>query len=490
MSEPISDKSQVMDSSDNGDSFEENLELMQKFINEVKDNGTDDVNEHIKLIVNDVKVKLGNLNINVDKTKTEIKPEKDIKCKTSGIIESSSDSCSDERKVRRKVKKRRVRKIEQSSSDSDIKRKPKHKNRYRNESREDKFDKLLGRLDARELPDIDAFDESKHGSLIKYFDRFEKHCEDKFKARTYVWINELERKLSDRVLEAFQSLYQEDDRYRDIKEKLIKWYEEEQDVRKAKNRKKFDQAKRCAGESWLAYSSRLEKLFRVAYPNKITEQSMTLVTQFKNTVCSPLRDIIRDQIRKWNLKGRKPDWKIVQKCARLYDIEEVEEVGTDKPNQKEIIINLNKTNLGLGEEYANKTGNEYSERTHNNNGCRNTDYGYKHNNDQNEGNSYRKKRNNYDDVGRPPLHQSYKPKYERKLNNVGLNDAYNHRKVVCQLCNKVGHSAQYCWSSQRKRCHICGKSNHIARDCYYNKQRQSSNRTLIIVKAEASYFLQ
>ena len=81
-----------------------------------------------------------------------------------------------------------------------------------------------------------------------------------------------------------------------IRKKLINWYKDEKEIRKAKARKKFQQARPKSGESYFAFSNRLENLFNIAYPRHVPKTSNTLVYQFKAAVSKPMKQILDSEM--------------------------------------------------------------------------------------------------------------------------------------------------------------------------------------------------
>ena len=98
--------------------------------------------------------------------------------------------------------------------------------------------KMLRNLDFCSVPQLETFNETSGQDLVKYLSKFEYYCQENFKGKRYLWVNELERHLSGRVLEALQSLHQFGDNYDEVKSKLLIWYKDEWEIRKAKARKK------------------------------------------------------------------------------------------------------------------------------------------------------------------------------------------------------------------------------------------------------------
>ena len=134
------------------------------------------------------------------------------------------------------------------------------------DDRVDRFAKAIARLDNRKIPDPDKFDEKSGEDLRQYLERFEDYCRENFKGDKIFWVGELKRHLSGRLLEAFEATKTVSDTYGGVKAKLLEYYDEMKELRKERNRLLFKNAQYKRGESLYLFSSRLESMFRIAYP--------------------------------------------------------------------------------------------------------------------------------------------------------------------------------------------------------------------------------
>ena len=202
--------------------------------------------------------------------------------------------------------------------------------------------RLLKRLDTRGVPKLEVFDENSGQSLEKYLARFEDYCRGNFKGRRYLWIDELERHLTGRMLDNFRSLRNYDNNYSEVKRKMMSWYHEEEEVRRIRARGKFEKAKPKPGESMYIFSYRLENLYRLAFPNNDVRRSTTLIYRFKAAVNKPMRELLNSQIMSQKMHGKRMSWRLVQKCARVFevDVNMQEERNSDGDRRKEVVINL------------------------------------------------------------------------------------------------------------------------------------------------------
>lgn len=349
----------------------------------------------------------------------------DSTCTTSS---SSSNSSNYYRNMRRKITKHRNTRKHKEENDITV------------------LTSFLKRLDARAVPDIEKYNESSGVHLSKYLDKFEDYCQTKFRGKDYLWTHELEKHLAGRTLDGFKAIRKFDDDYREVKEKLLGWYSEEEENRKRKAKQRFNNAKPRTNETMYLYSQRLEGLYLNVHPKHQVKYSKTLINKYKDTVHTDLKIILNSQLFDHKLKGEKVLWKTIQKCGRIYDLDVKQDSGKDSDNDKEIIINLNKpTNTNTT--YKPHTDNQqryYQSKQFFNNRFRNTDK-----------NTYQGKFTNNKQFlsQRRPIEQGKK----------------------CNLCKRFGHNEADCRTKHNK-CFICGRNNHFYRDCYYNKNNQSNSR--------------
>jgi hypothetical protein len=164
----------------------------------------------------------------------------------------------------------------------------------------------------------------------------------------------LGRHLQGKVLEAFESMRDVNDSYYALRNKLLKWYEDMKDLRKEKNRSTFRNAKYTRGESFYLFSSRLEKLYHVSYPNHKVSISKVLREKFVASLPKSVRSEFVAEVRSYKLRDKTMTWKIIQKMARLRDIESEKqddkehvrkESDAEIDEDKKIIINVGQEKL-------------------------------------------------------------------------------------------------------------------------------------------------
>ena len=320
----------------------------------------------------------------------------------------------------------------------------------------DQLNNALKHLDARVLPDMDKFNGEVGENLTKYFTRFESYCAQKFKGKRYLWINELEKNLDTKTSDALKTLRQFDDDYEDVKRKLLNWYKDQSDARKVKTRKKFERARPLPQESMFAYSSRLESLYKVAFPNHSVEESTSLVQQFKNTVPKPMRKIVKSEIINRKMKDKKVLWSKVQKLARIYDVEGSEE---DKDQEKKIgkpvdvVINLKET----PKQYSNPRENiQHNQHSH-----------FKGQHESRYNSHFGQTR----PFHRPNYNSGAISKYFPRENNNRFSHPTRFSRppnpqlaLRCKICNWFGHESVNC-PKRLGQCFKCGENDHFIANC-------------------------
>ena len=115
---------------------------------------------------------------------------------------------------------------------------------------------------------MESFSEDSGLSLRDFLDQFEIYYKKNYKRGIFVWIRELEKKLTGQALEELRAVRQSDESYSTMKAKLINWHNEEQKLKIDKNRLEFRDITYNQVESIFAFSNRLLTLFKLAYPNK------------------------------------------------------------------------------------------------------------------------------------------------------------------------------------------------------------------------------
>ena len=445
-----------------------NLEFMKGLISQIQGRGNEGLSEESFNVIKEIKQEMKNFAEVENKeeyrkgAKPKIKGKPKLKCESSSdesdFHSFSEDSDDDRRKIRKpyrtaKTKGKSKYKSKFSSGDDSSETSEEKDSESDHSGKKGEYKlmkKLIRTIDNRSTPPQADFDEDSGQNLSDYLKQFEKYCYQSFKGEKYLWIGELKKHLSGRTLTGFQSVYQVNDSYKGLKSKLLDWYKEETDIRRARAKKKFENAKCKKDESLYVFSTRLENLFKLAFPKKSHEYSQTLIYQFKHSVPKGMREIINAQVLRYKLKDKRIPWKVIQKCARLYDLEtnlESKEREESSDDLKEITINL--TNNERPSHHRNKNepqsyqGNTYQPRYSN----------------QSRGNY--NPRNWIKPVRMP---QPYNPRNFAPQTNRFRPPPPIDQSQLCDACGKIGHTSDKC-RKLLKSCFLCGDKNHFIKDC-------------------------
>ena len=209
--------------------------------------------------------------------------------------------------------------------------------------------KLLKRIDNKQVPKQEMFNEESGQNLESYLKKLEMYCEDNFKGDREFWIGELERHLNGKTLESFKSLRNFNYTYETMKGKFLAWYKGENELRKNKYKKKFRNVQIKHGESLFLFSNRLETIFKLAYPKHNVQSSRSLVDQFQSSVPKSVKEMIKTQVLSIKLENKKVKWGLIQNWARLMNVEKEKEkqeseaeTKEEDRRTKEIVINLSR----------------------------------------------------------------------------------------------------------------------------------------------------
>ena len=128
------------------------------------------------------------------------------------------------------------------------------------------FAELLGR---KEAPKPEAYDPTTGRSFTRFLESFEAYCISRYsKKNRDLWTPELGRYLRGEALMAFQACGGPEQKYRKIKSKLQDWYHDLRGRISSSRRTQYKEAKMQPGECLKIYATRLEHLFKTAYPGK------------------------------------------------------------------------------------------------------------------------------------------------------------------------------------------------------------------------------
>ena len=147
----------------------------------------------------------------------------------------------------------------------------------------------LSRLDNRKVPQPEPFNTSSGQSFSCFLKLFQEYCDNNFKGSSSLWIAELGRLLEGDIKLAFDAYNAPGDSYESVKVKLLAWVANRKEHFEGDKKLRFSSATMQPGESTSIFGMRLEKLFRLAYPYRTADNSLTLRRKYLHSVPESFR---------------------------------------------------------------------------------------------------------------------------------------------------------------------------------------------------------
>ena len=500
----------------------ENCDHIDEFLKQLSISDTKELTVNSRVRIEGMKNKLKDfLKLKeVEPSKDEYKCEEndadeilpDTKARLEELKVKISETDSGSSNTEREPPKPHVRKISQRKQ----KRKSDSESQHENNNKSI-MEILVDKIDTRKVPKIGKFDETSGEHLDSYLNKFELYCKDNIKGSRDFWIDELEDLFTGETLEAFKAVKDVGDSYRLIKNKMLSWYDDMKDLRKKKAREQFDKIKFTKGDTLYLFSTKMEKAFKRAFPNKKPESSSSLREKFVKAIPKSDSKQLSAQIFSNKLDEKVTTWSSIQKFARHRDvwIEQARREEIDKSDEpKEILINVNEVNPRRMDRVYNNSRTDgvtwptknwqdmKPPQRYNQNGNVNwheknkwQDMKPPQRYNQNGNVNWHEKKN-WQDV-RPPTNY-----YRGNQNNYPNNNRMNHEsrpnnlenkkwdnqdrrnskfslpsKIEarrCYSCGRIGHLAVQCRSGLT--CFSCGRVGHMSSNCRSNNDRRSRSQ--------------
>ena len=346
---------------------------------------------------------------------------------------------------------------------------------------EDYLKIISKRLDNRKAPTCDKFEEDNGQTLKEYLEEFEDYCMENVKGDCKNWIKELQNNLSGELLEAYKQFRKDRLSYPKLKKKLLIWYKETEDTRKEEYKKCFDEISHKKGESLYLYTSRIERAFRLAFPNESIDRNTKLRNKFMETVPSSFRKELKSIIVYDSHSHKTTKWSSIKRDARRKDLEMKSGQSKKEENsesEEEIIINI-------GHDQPTRVKNRNNQNSYNRPNNYNPRF-QQPNNGFRRGQFNNNQRYNFRQPTSPPRPQ-FRPPHPNPNYNWNQNqhnshpNSRPHRRNIpeCQHCERLGHTIDKC-RIRLNLCYICAKPGHDEFNCWYNKnqdQRPPQART-------------
>jgi len=228
-----------------------------------------------------------------------------------------------------------------------------------------KLSEVLGKLNKGRIPDLENFDERSGQSLERYLRKFEKYCKENVNGGKSGWISELSNHLEGKTLRAFKAVRGVEDDYDMVRDKLLEWYGDSKENRKAKNIERFESMIYRSGQDLYLFCCELENAYVLAYPKHSANSSSVLQRKFMATIPRSARKMLGSYRMFNRVADKNMSWRHIKKWAKVYDSEIEVEEGYKRDDERDLIT------IDIGQELLRQNSNAKEHRVFHSRGNRN-----------------------------------------------------------------------------------------------------------------------
>ena len=193
-------------------------------------------------------------------------------------------------------------------------------------SSEDESVDVLQSLVIREVPRIGKYVLYGSEDIEEFFRKYESYCKRKVGEDERYWVRELGEFLDGRLAEYYRIMIEDgDQKYDDVKERLIEFVKRVKGGVKYKKKNAFDEARMREGESLESYACRLESAARKKFGKEGINENKMLMKKFLSTVPSRVCELVnarRKEKMRWN--GTRLMWDDVLEMIEDNEFDEIE----------------------------------------------------------------------------------------------------------------------------------------------------------------------
>jgi hypothetical protein len=290
-----------------------------------------------------------------------------------------------------------------------------------------------------------TFDPSLSGSMKKFMTSFDRYFSARYHGSEKEKSLQLGRFLKGTAKQAYDAIGGGQVKYRNMKRKLLEWYQSERTSRKSVRRDEFHQSMMRPDETCTIYCLRLEKLAEQAFADDFKERERNLCKKFRETAPKMLLTQIENaQGLITAYSDAKVTWKVIKSFSETYDRQSKQRklrgTATDGPEDEEVAMYFS----NFTPKQPTRTPQQAS----------------------------------------PPKGQTGRPFRTQVYRNGQSGGSpgksrFSPRRLqgACNYCGRTGHGDATCWLKQGA-CLSCGDKTHFSRSCPKRRGQVSGELTM------------